>query len=129
VDREILLQEENTRMRRRSVKGWILLAVIMLLIAIPVAVLVARSIPPSPDPLCSKPDNANGIIESIDRIADDGLVKLYDPTQKTFPPALGRVSLLVTVDASTRIFRQQGTVCQVLRRVAFRDLIPIRNLW
>lgn len=93
-------------MRRiQSPKVWIPLVVIVLLIAVPVSVLVAHSVHSSPDPLCSKPENADGIIDSIDRVSGYGVVKLYDPTQKTFPPGLGRVSLLVTVDASTRIFR------------------------
>jgi len=110
-------------MRRiQSPKIWIPLVVIVLLIVVPIYVTVIRSVHASPDHFCSKLENGDGVIDSIDRSSGYGVLKLYDPAQKTFPPGLGRVNLLVTVDASTRIFRQQGTVCQMLQSVSFRDL-------
>ncbi|HTD18540.1 MAG TPA: hypothetical protein VK667_03315 [Ktedonobacteraceae bacterium] len=105
-----------------SPKVWIPLVVSVLLIAVPISVLMMRSNHSSPESPCSKLENGDGIIDSIDRRSGYGVLKLYDPTQKTFPPGMGRVNLLVTVDASTRIFRQQGTVCHVLQRVSFHDL-------
>ena len=111
-----------------SPKVWIPLVVSVLLIAVPISVLMMRSVHSSleshssPESLCSKPENGDGTIDSIDRRSGYGVLKLYDPTQKTFPPGMSRVNLLVTVDASTRIFRQQGTVCHVLQRVSFHDL-------
>ena len=108
--------------RLRSLTIWIPLVVIVLLIGVPLSVLVIRSLHSSPDPFCRKLENGDGIIDSIDRSSGPEVLKLYDPAQKTFPAGLGRVNLLVTVDASTRIFRQQGTGGQVLQRVSLRDL-------
>jgi hypothetical protein len=111
--------------RLRSLKIGIPLVIIVLLIGVPISVLVIRSVHSShslPDLFCSKPENGDGIIDSTDRSSGYEVLKLYDPAQKTFPPGLGRVNLLVRVDASTRIFRQQGTGCQVLQRVSLSDL-------
>jgi len=122
--------------RIRSPKVGMLLVVIVCLIAVPVSILAIRvassfalypfvpavSSSPTPDPLCSKSENGEGVIDIIDRVGDYGVLKLYDPTQKTFSPGLGRVSLIVRVDASTHIFRQQGTICQTRHLGSFRDL-------
>src|SRR5258708_8965967 len=123
--------------RIRSPKVEMLLVVIVCLIAVPVSILAIRvassssalyplvpavSSSPTPDPLCSKSENGEGVIDIIDRVGDYGVLKLYDPTQKTFPPGLGRVNLIVRVDASTHIFRQQGTICQTRHLGSFRDL-------
>jgi len=120
------LQKEKWGMQHlRSRKIWILLVVIVLLIGVPISVLVIRSLHSSyssPDPFCSKPENGDGVIDSTDRSSGYEVLKLYDPAQKTFPAGSGRVNLLVRVDSSTRIFRQQGTGCQVLQRVSLRDL-------
>jgi hypothetical protein len=110
-------------MRRiQSPKIWIPLVVIVLLMVVSISVLVIRSVHVSPDTPCSKPENGDGVIDSIDQSSGHEVLKLYDPAQKSFPPGLGRVNLLVTVDASTHIFRQQGTGCQMLQSVSFGDL-------
>ena len=123
--------------RIRSPKVGMLLVVIVCLIVVPVSILAIRvaspssapyplvravSLLPTPDLLCSKRENGEGVIDIIDSVGDYGVLKLYDPTQKTFPPGLGRVNLIVRVGASTHIFRQQGTTCQTLHMGSFRDL-------
>lgn len=81
--------------------------------------------------LCSTPEIGYGVIEKIDTVSTSnnaggdqalGALSLSDPTQKGFPA--GSVNLIVTVLASTHIFRQQGTrySCQTLHAVSFLDL-------
>ncbi len=50
----------------RSPKVWIPLVVIGVLIVVPISVLVVRVVLSSPDPLCSKLENADGIIDTGD---------------------------------------------------------------
>jgi hypothetical protein len=85
-----------------------LIIVLVLAIAIPIALVYLR---PLLEPQCDKQTNFTGVIDSIDQA--HGVIKLYDPNANITPlPGFGRVGLVVTADASTRIFQQQGTDCQ-----------------
>jgi hypothetical protein len=84
-----------------------LIVVLLLVIAIPISFVFIR---PLLEPQCSKETNFTGVIDSIDQV--HGIVKLYNPNSNITPlPGFGRVGLIVTADASTRIFQQQGTAC------------------
>ncbi len=81
--------------------------VLVLVIAIPILLVFIR---PLLESQCDKQTNFTGVIDSIDQV--HGVVKLYEPNANITPlPGFGRVSLIVTADASTRIFQQQGTNC------------------
>jgi hypothetical protein len=84
-----------------------LIIVLVLVIAIPISLVYLR---PLLEPQCDKQTNFTGVIDSIDQA--HGVIKLYDPNANITPlPGFGRVGLIVTADASTRIFQQQGTDC------------------
>ena len=105
----------------RSPKIWIPLIVVVFLIGIPLLyVFVIRPLQASLDPICGKHEDANEVIDSLD--AGARLIKLYDPTKNVNIPGLGRVDLIVRVEASTRIWRQQGPRCQDVQAVSFSDL-------
>lgn len=85
-----------------------LIVVLILVIAVPIAFVFIR---PLLQPQCDKQTNFTGVIDSIDQA--HGIVKLYNPNSNITPlPGIGRVGLIVTADASTRIFQQLGTECQ-----------------
>jgi hypothetical protein len=113
-------------MRRVTLHNkWIWLTGILVLLAIPASVLAFRALNSSPGALCGKAANATGVIDSI---VKGGVVRLYDPTQKTLPSSMGRVSLVIRVEPSTRIFRQTGAACQGLQQVSFSELRPGQTL-
>ena len=118
-------------MRRVTLhKKWIWLVGIIVLIAVPASILMIRALSSSPGAPCNKPANTTGVIDSIvkDNTTGYGTLRLYDPTQKTFPPGMGRVSLVIRVERSTRIFRQPGAICQALQQASFSDLRPGQSL-
>ena len=85
-----------------------LIIVLVLVIAIPISLVFIR---PLLESQCDKQTNFTGVIDSIDQV--HGVVKLYNPNANITPlPGFGRVGLIVTADASTRIFQQQGAECQ-----------------
>lgn len=104
---------------------WVWLAGILVLLAIPASVLAFRALNSSPGALCGKATSATGVIDSI---GAGGVVRLYDPAQKTLPPDMGRVSLVIKVESSTRIFRQPVAACQGLQQVSFNELRPGQTL-
>lgn len=113
-------------MRRVTLHNkWIWLAGILVLVAGTASVLAFRALNSSPGALCGKAANATGVIDSI---GTSGMVRLYDPAQKAFPSGMGRVSLVIRVESSTRIYRQPGATCQGLQQVSFSDLRPGQTL-
>ena len=113
-------------MRRiRSPKVGIPLIIALLLLAVLAVPALARHslAPPSP---CSKQPFGSGVIVSIDTGKNQSsskgditrALRLHDPTQAS-DSSLAGVNLVVDVQASTRIFRQQGSECIP---VSFSDL-------
>ena len=111
-------------------KKWLWLAGILVVLAVPASVVIFRALSSSPNGPCGKAANATGVVDSIvkDGATGYGSVRLYDPAQKTFPPGMGRVSLVIRVESSTRIFRQPGVACQALQQVSFGELRPGQTL-
>ena len=98
----------------RSPKVWIPLTLALLLLAVPAGFTLARHSVLDPS-LCSKQAFASGVIVRVGggkmQSSTTGDIDVHDPTQAS-DPALAGVNLVVGVEASTRIFRQQGSECK-----------------
>ncbi|GHO87155.1 hypothetical protein [Dictyobacter formicarum] len=102
----------------RSPKVWIPLTLVLLLFTLPAGFILAKNVVSDSGPassLCSKQAFASGTIVRLDggkrqsTIRED--IGIHDSTQAS-DPSLAGVNLIVGVNSSTRVFRQQGNECK-----------------